>query len=64
MWVIRFDDTVMDTTQQWAYDLRRHRNIGDFGKWKEHDGFETAYNRLLRDLHTASTPKSQSGDTK
>lgn len=31
---IRLDDAVMDTTQQWAYDLRRQRNIGDFRKWK------------------------------
>jgi hypothetical protein len=47
---IRLDDAVMDTTQQWAYDLRRNRHIGDFRQWKDHDAYQKAFDRLLRDL--------------
>jgi hypothetical protein len=47
---IRVDDTVMKTTQAWAADVRRTRHIGDFTHWKEHDQFEKAFARLLRDL--------------
>jgi hypothetical protein len=30
--------------------MRRGRNIGDFSKWKQHDAYQTAFARLLRDL--------------
>lgn len=46
---VRLDDTVMETTEQWAYDVRR-RHIGDFRDWKDHDGYCKAFERLLRDL--------------
>ena len=55
---IRVDDAVMETTQQWAYNLRRQRHIGDFTKWKDHDAFEKTYARLLRDLSATKPPKS------
>ena len=54
---IRLDDAVMETTQQWAYDLRRQRHIGDFRNWKAHDAFEKAYARLLRDLSATKSVK-------
>ena len=47
---VRLDDAVFDTTEQWAHDLRRNRNIGDFTRWKEHDAYQKALERLLRDL--------------
>jgi len=47
---IRLDDAVMDTTQAWAADLRRTRHIGDFTRWKDHDSYQKAFTRLLRDL--------------
>jgi hypothetical protein len=47
---IRLDDTVMDTEEAWAAEIRRTRHIGDFRKWKDHDEFQTALERLLRDL--------------
>jgi hypothetical protein len=47
---IRIDDAVMDTTEQWAHDIRRTRHIGDFTRWKEHDAYSKALDRLLRDL--------------
>jgi hypothetical protein len=31
-------------------DIRRTRHIGDFTHWKDHDSYQTAFQRLLRDL--------------
>jgi len=50
---IRLDDTVMETDQAWAADIRRQRNIGDFTHWKDHDAYQKAFDRLLRDLKTS-----------
>jgi len=47
---IRLDDAVMQTDQAWAADIRRTRHIGDFSHWKEHDAYQQAFRRLLRDL--------------
>jgi hypothetical protein len=44
---IRLDDDVMKTEQAWAADIRRTRHIGDFS---EKDGYQKAFERLLRDL--------------
>lgn len=47
---IRLDDAVMETDQAWAASLRRTRHIGDFRAWKDHDQYQKAFERLLRDL--------------
>ena len=47
---IRLDDAVMTSKSGWAADIRRSRHIGDFGHWKDHDGYRKALDRLLRDL--------------
>lgn len=47
---IRLDDTVMHTQEAWAADIRRMRHIGDFRQWKQHDEYQKAFARLLRDL--------------
>ena len=47
---IRLDDAVMKTDQAWAADVRRTRHIGDFTRWKDHDAYRQAFQRLLRDL--------------
>jgi uncharacterized protein YjbI with pentapeptide repeats len=47
---IRIDDAVMDTDQAWAAAIRRTRHIGDFTRWKDPDSYQTAFERLLRDL--------------
>lgn len=47
---IRVDEAVMDTTEQWAHDIRRARNIGDFTNWKDHDAYMKTLERILRDL--------------
>lgn len=55
---IRLDNAVMKTDQAWAAELRRTRNIGDFSKWKEHDAYQKAFDRLLRDLQADSKSES------
>lgn len=47
---VRIDDAVMGSDQTWAASLRRMRHIGDFSRWKEHDLYRKAFDRLLRDL--------------
>jgi hypothetical protein len=34
----------------WAADIRRQYHSGDFTQWKEHDAYQKAFVRLLRDL--------------
>ena len=52
---IRLDDGVMSTTKAWAADVRRHWHIGDFTQWKDHDAYQRAFERLLRDLKAGET---------
>jgi hypothetical protein len=47
---IRLDEQVMQTPTAWAADIRRTRHIGDFSRWKDHDDYKKAFERLLRDL--------------
>jgi hypothetical protein len=55
---IRLDDAVMETDQAWAADIRRTRHIGDFTRWKDHDAYQQAFQRLQRDLKAeATSPK-------
>jgi hypothetical protein len=43
---------------RWAVKLRDQRNIGDFRRWKDHDGYKLTFERVLRDL-TLSTRTGQ-----
>jgi uncharacterized protein YjbI with pentapeptide repeats len=47
---IRIDDAVMEAPQPWAADIRRQRHIGDFSRWKDHDLYQKAFERLIQDL--------------
>ena len=47
---IRLDSAVMDTDKAWVAKLRRSRHIGDFSQWKDHDAYQKAFDRLMRDL--------------
>jgi uncharacterized protein YjbI with pentapeptide repeats len=47
---IRIDDAVMESKAGWPALLKNTRNIGDFTRWKEHDSYQKAFERLLRDL--------------
>jgi TIR domain len=49
---VRIDQTVMNTDEPWARMLRDQRNIGDFRRWKDHDAYQQAFDRVLRDLKT------------
>jgi hypothetical protein len=51
---VRLDDAVMDTAEPWACQLKDNRHIGDFTRWKEHDAYKTALDRLLRDLKASA----------
>jgi hypothetical protein len=47
---VRLDEAVMESKTGWAADIKRSRHIGDFGRWKDHDGYRKALERILRDL--------------
>ncbi len=47
---IRLDEEVMKTQTGWPALIRNTRNIGDFRRWKNHDEYQKAFSRLLRDL--------------
>jgi hypothetical protein len=49
---VRLDDAVMREEAGWASFLKNTRHIGDFRQWKEHDAYQSAFQRLMRDLQT------------
>jgi hypothetical protein len=53
---IRLDDAVLETKEAWARLLRGQRHIGDFTRWKEHDAYQKALERLRRDLKVEASP--------
>ncbi len=56
----RLDDAVMDSEAAWAASIRRTRHIGDFSKWKDHDEYQKALARLIRDLQADDKTKPAS----
>jgi uncharacterized protein YjbI with pentapeptide repeats len=47
---IRIDDIVIESKAGWPALLKNTRNVGDFTHWKEHDSYQKALAKLLRDL--------------
>jgi len=47
---IRLDTTILTCETEWAKEIRRSRHIGNFEHWKNHDAYQAAFHRLLRDL--------------
>jgi uncharacterized protein YjbI with pentapeptide repeats len=47
---VRLDDAIDKTTQQWAFDLKAERIVGDFSNWKDHDAYQETFKLLLRAL--------------
>jgi TIR domain/Pentapeptide repeats (8 copies) len=47
---VRVDGAVFDCPFEWATEIHHERNIGDFTRWKNHDAYQQAFTRLLRDL--------------
>jgi hypothetical protein len=58
---IRLDDAVIDSPTAWAAHIQHTRHIGDFTSWKDHDSYQKAFTRLLRDLK-ADAQKSEPPD--
>jgi hypothetical protein len=52
---IRHDGAVVETDQAWAATIRRQRHIGDFTRWRDHDAYRKAFDRLLRDLQAEAS---------
>jgi uncharacterized protein YjbI with pentapeptide repeats len=52
---IRLDEAVMETGHAWAADIRRKRHMGDFSDWRDHNSYQKAFQRLLRDLEGQKT---------
>jgi hypothetical protein len=57
---VRLDDAVLHDVRGWPALVRRSRHIGDFTDWKDHDAFETAFARLIRDLKAEGPPVTKS----
>jgi len=51
---IKIDNAIEDTNRAWARKIKRTCHIGDFTRWKDHDAYQTAFNRLLHDLKADS----------
>jgi uncharacterized protein YjbI with pentapeptide repeats len=51
---VRVDKAVFESPFDWATEIRHERNIGDFTRWKDHDEYQKAFNRLLHDLNSES----------
>ena len=47
---VKIDDTIMESSTGWAGNVKRQRHIGDFTHWKQHDAYQAAFDRLLRNL--------------
>jgi hypothetical protein len=47
---VRLDDSVLEVSEGWPALVKDTRHVGDFTRWKEHDSYATAFERLLRDL--------------
>ena len=56
---IRLDTAIMDMEQDgWPSEVRHTRHITDFTHWKQHDDYQKALTRLLRDLQPETPPKN------
>ena len=47
---VRLDEVVMEIESGWPALIRNTRHIGDFSRWKDHNAYQQAFERLLRDL--------------
>jgi hypothetical protein len=57
---ICLDEAVMETPKAWAADIRRTRHIGEFHRWRDHESYKRALERLLRDLKAESPARLES----
>jgi hypothetical protein len=52
---IRLDNTIEQARSQWARRIYETRHVGDFSRWKDHDQYQAALARLLRDLQAGGS---------
>ena len=45
----------------WAQQIRQTRNIGDFTAWKDHDSYQKALERVLKDLRPEPAKDASGG---
>ena len=55
---IRLDNSIFQVSEGWATDVKR-RHIGDFRNWKDHDSYQHAFDRLLRDLKAEASQETR-----
>ena len=48
----------METVKDLAVEVREYAVPNDFSNWKDHDTFETAFTRLLKDLRAEEARKT------
>jgi len=53
---IAIDDAGFNSDEPWPADIRLKRHIGDFRKWKSHDDYAIAFDKLVRDLKKSQPP--------
>jgi hypothetical protein len=53
---IAIDEECFTSNQPWAKAIRLQRHIGDFRKWKSHDDYAVAFEKLVRDLKKSQPP--------
>jgi len=56
---IRLDDAVMGIPTGWPAFIKNTRNIGDFRNWEDHDSYQKAFHRLMRDLKAKEASESR-----
>jgi TIR domain/Pentapeptide repeats (8 copies) len=52
LFALTLDEAIQDSAQAWAMTIRRSKHIGDFTRWKQHDDYQRAFERVLRDVKT------------
>jgi hypothetical protein len=60
---VRLDAAAMNAPG-WPALVRRTRHIGDFTRWKDHDAYQVAFARLLRDLKAEAARDEGSASTR
>lgn len=56
---IRLDSSVMGANEAWVVKIRHQRQITDFTGWKDHDTYQQALDRLMRDLKVETRPQTK-----
>lgn len=52
---VLLDSAVLNSSSEWANYLR-HRSVGNFTQWTQHDSYQRAFQSLLRDLKATMQP--------